>query len=255
MKRSCCIALLFAAVGLSVAQEYNCPEPNGIFADAEQCDLYYVCKKGIAKTELCADGLLFDDSIRNREKCVLPHGVNCGAREFVQEPILGIDKECERANGLFDHLDPAVCDKFVTCSNGTGHELPCTHPLVFDAGIGSCVRKANRSPDAKICDEAEAQGSLITVEGFTCPGKEVIGPHNLLLQHPIYPHPSDCQFFFTCYFGKDPNKFGCPSGQVFDAESLICKEAAEVPDCACWYNCPEDCPNNECESNCECSKK
>ncbi|QQP35631.1 Peritrophin-1, partial [Caligus rogercresseyi] len=226
MKRSCCIALLFAAVGLSVAQEYNCPEPNGIFADAEQCDLYYVCEKGIAKTELCEDGLLFDDSFATGRSACFPTE----------------DRQRVRASQRsLDHLDPAVCDKFVTCSNGTGHELPCTHPLVFDAGIGSCVRKANRSPDAKICDEAEAQGSLITVEGFL-PGKEVIGPHNLLTQHPVYPHPSDCQFFFTCYFGKDPNKFGCPSGQVFDAESLICKEAAEVPDCACWYNCPEDCP-------------
>jgi len=44
-----------------------------------------------AKAQLCPDGLLFDDTIRNREKCVLPHNVDCKKREFQQEPKEGID--------------------------------------------------------------------------------------------------------------------------------------------------------------------
>ena len=66
---------------------FQCPEPNGLFADAEQCDLYYVCEDNVARPELCEDGLLFDDSNRNKERCVLPHGVDCGKREFVQVRI------------------------------------------------------------------------------------------------------------------------------------------------------------------------
>ena len=66
--------------------EFNfvCPEKNGLFADEEQCDLYYVCIDNVATATLCKDGFLFDDTVRNHEKCVLPHGVNCGKREFVQ---------------------------------------------------------------------------------------------------------------------------------------------------------------------------
>ena len=75
---------------------FQCPEANGLFADAEQCDLYYTCEDNIAAPELCEDGLLFDDSNRNRERCKLPHGVDCGAREFVQEPQAGIDPRCPR---------------------------------------------------------------------------------------------------------------------------------------------------------------
>ena len=75
---------------------FDCPEPNGLFADPEQCDLYFVCEKGEPKVALCPDGLLFDTSIRNREKCVLPQNVDCGAREFVQEPTPGIDERCPR---------------------------------------------------------------------------------------------------------------------------------------------------------------
>lgn len=35
-----------------------------------------------------------------------------GYRAFVQEPQKGIDPRCPRANGFFDHEDPAVCNKF-----------------------------------------------------------------------------------------------------------------------------------------------
>merc|ERR1711993_196291 len=38
---------------------------------------------------------------------------------------------------------------------------------------------------------------LKTIEGFTCPGKETIGPQGLLQAHPVFPHPTDCQYFLT----------------------------------------------------------
>ena len=75
---------------------FRCPEPNGLFADPEQCDLYYECVDNVAAPELCEDGFLFDDSARNRERCKFPHGVDCGKREFVQEPQAGIDPRCVR---------------------------------------------------------------------------------------------------------------------------------------------------------------
>ena len=67
-----------------------------MFADPEQCDLYYECVDNVAAPELCEDGFLFDDSARNRERCKFPHGVDCGKREFVQEPQAGIDARCPR---------------------------------------------------------------------------------------------------------------------------------------------------------------
>ena len=32
---------------------------------------------------------------------------------FLEEPEVGIDPLCYRANGFFNHEDPAVCDKYV----------------------------------------------------------------------------------------------------------------------------------------------
>merc|ERR1712020_679991 len=97
---------------------FNCPEPNGLFADKEQCDLYYHCEDGRSTSILCPDGFLFDDSIRNHEKCVLPHNVDCGKREFVQAR----------------QEDPSVCNIFYNCDNGTVHEMTCPDTLIFDVG-------------------------------------------------------------------------------------------------------------------------
>ena len=63
---------------------FDCPEPNGLFADSEQCDLYYECNRGVATAKLCKDGYLFDDSKVNHESCKFPHGVQCGNRQFIQ---------------------------------------------------------------------------------------------------------------------------------------------------------------------------
>ena len=134
--------------------------------------------------------------------------------------------------------------------------MPCAAPLVFDVAIGACTRPEQASEEAKKCGGADGDPSglnLKTVEGFTCPGKEQVGPQGLLQAHPIFPHPSDCQYFFTCFFGKDPNKFGCPKGEVFSAQTLTCKDPEEVPECACWYDCGEDsrCPET-CNADCSC---
>jgi len=261
------VALVLALASFASAQDFEekafsgpsfqftCPEKNGLFADKEQCDLYYVCIDSKAEAKLCEDGYLFDDSVINREKCVLPHGVDCGDREFVQARAEGIDERCDRANGFFNHEDPQVCDKFYQCDNGTAHEMPCAFPLIFDVAIGACVRSEQASPEARQCngDGFDDESQLKVVDGFRCPGKEVIGPTGLLQAHPIFPHPSDCQFFFTCFFGKDPNKFGCTKGEVFDADSQVCKSPEEVRDCACWYDCGEksECPDS-CNADCSC---
>ena len=51
--------LLLLVVGSAVSQDYDyvdeCPEVNGFFADALQCDRYYECRDG----EVGGQGLVF----------------------------------------------------------------------------------------------------------------------------------------------------------------------------------------------------
>ena len=71
--------------------------------------------------------------------------------------------------------------------------------------------------------------------------------------HLYCPPSPDCQFFFTCFYGKEPNKLGCPKGQVYDAENYVCKTPEEVAECSCWYDCGENsrCPDS-CYADCSC---
>merc|ERR1712121_561776 len=125
---------------------FECPEPNGKFRDQEQCDLFYICRKGLATIEYCPEGLLFDDSIPNHEKC--------------------------------------VCNKYIQCDNGRAFEFPCPDPLIFDVKVGSCVRSEQASDLARLCD-----GEVFNeIDGFSCPGGDIVGPQNLLQAHPIHPH-------------------------------------------------------------------
>jgi len=250
------LVLVLALANIASAQNngdeapfFECPEPNGKFRDQEQCDLFYICRKEVATIEYCPEGLLFDDSIPNHEKCVLPHNVDCGTREFVQEPSPDRDEKCEKANGVFNHPDETVCDKYIQCDNGRAFEFPCPNPLIFDVKVGSCVRKEQASDLARLCD-----GEVFNeVDGFSCPGGDVVGPQNLLQAHPIHAHPTDCRYYFSCYHNKEPNKFGCSEGNVFDRLTQVCKPAEEVDECRCWYACPENsqCPD-DCNADCSC---
>ena len=58
---------------------------------------------------------------------------------------------------------------------------------------------------------------------------------------------------FYPFTDQEPNKFGCSEGNVFAADSQTCKPADEVPECRCWYACPEDsnCPD-DCNADCSC---
>ena len=58
----------------------ECPEPNGYFADAYQCDKYYECRDGKITEKLCPDGMVFNDFSPEHEKCDLPFNIDCSKR-------------------------------------------------------------------------------------------------------------------------------------------------------------------------------
>jgi len=65
----------------------QCPEPNGYFPDAEQCDKYYDCQDGKITEKLCPDGLVFNDFSPQHEKCDLPFGIDCSKRPKLRKQI------------------------------------------------------------------------------------------------------------------------------------------------------------------------
>merc|ERR1719431_842015 len=130
------------------APYFDCPETSGKFADNELCDKFYICRKGVATIEFCPEGLLFDTTIVNHEKCVFPHKVDCGDRNRVQITSPDIDNRCKNANGIFDWSrageEVGVCDKYIQCDDGRAFEFPCAGGLVLRRSRGEVPGSGGR---------------------------------------------------------------------------------------------------------------
>lgn len=67
-------------------QGFKCPaDRSGQFQHPTQCDKYYECDYGVATEKICPDGLVFDESIRLKNKCDQPFNVDCGDRTELRE--------------------------------------------------------------------------------------------------------------------------------------------------------------------------
>ncbi|XP_030748994.1 protein obstructor-E [Sitophilus oryzae] len=198
----------------------ECPEPNGFFADAEQCDKYYQCEEGAITEKLCPDGMVFNDYSTEYEKCDLPFNIDCSARPKLQTPQP--TEHCPRKHGYFAHEEKNICDKFYYCVDGKYNMIICPNGLVYNEKAGICSWP----------DEAKRKGCTSEeVFQFQCPKVN----ESEAATHPRYADPEDCQFFYVCINGDTPRRNGCKLGQVFDDVVKRCDWARNVPECADWY--------------------
>jgi hypothetical protein len=63
----------------------SCPEPNGRFPLAPQCDAYIECIDGVGEEKLCPEGLLFNPEARFNYPCGYPIDVQCLGRSALRE--------------------------------------------------------------------------------------------------------------------------------------------------------------------------
>jgi len=198
----------------------DCPEDNGFFADALQCDRYYECTDGEVSEHFCPDGLVFDEASTAYAKCGFPFSVDCTGRDERQpaQPSPG----CPHQHGYFPVPDETVCNKFNFCVDGVPNTITCAGGLIFDPEKGQCAYSDQTSRVG--C----TSGDLF---GFRCP-KESLGAR----EYSRHPDPEDCQFFYLCIEGK-ARRNGCGFGDVFDTVSLSCVRQDKVDGpCGNWYN-------------------
>lgn len=64
----------------------NCPEKNGRFPVASQCDAYIECVDGVGEQKLCPDGLLFNAKAPfTSYPCQYPPEVDCEGRSGLRK--------------------------------------------------------------------------------------------------------------------------------------------------------------------------
>lgn len=81
--------------------QFKCPNDKyGQYRDEVQCDKYYECVDGRATEKLCADGLVFDETIRLKNKCDQPFNVDCEDRIELRECYIFDQIDTNYANRL-----------------------------------------------------------------------------------------------------------------------------------------------------------
>ncbi|KAH1006022.1 hypothetical protein HUJ04_006904 [Dendroctonus ponderosae] len=139
-------------------------------------------------------------------------------------------KGCPRANGFYRHDDPQVCDKFFNCVDGKPIELPCPPGLIYDDVASTCAWPES---SGRQCTNSK-RDSLD--DGFSCPEGNVQGPDGRTLPHPTFAHPEDCDKFYICRNGVQPQKGYCANKTVYNEESFRCDDPANVPGCENYFS-------------------
>jgi len=198
--------------------ECEVSEDGYLVPDPVQCDRYLECTPHGKRIEsLCTDGYGLN---LQTGKCDLLSKVDCTDREKLQAPTgSGL---CPRLNGNFAVSSLISCSDYVDCREGQAFKQSCGYGAVFDPVLG-CVHP----------DQTTREGCTATeVFGFKCPkhdGKFRFGDHNRVA------HPTDCAYFYACLSTGQPRLLGCEEPTVFNPESGVCEEAANVPGCENYY--------------------
>lgn len=69
-------------------------------------------------------------------------------------------------------------------------------------------------------------------DGFECPNEGQVDSRGMLVDHPKFSHPEDCQKFYVCLNGVTPREQGCSDGTVYNEEQQKCDAPENVPG---WY--------------------
>uniref|UniRef100_T1J190 Chitin-binding type-2 domain-containing protein n=1 Tax=Strigamia maritima TaxID=126957 RepID=T1J190_STRMM len=198
----------------------QCPQANGRFPVPDQCDAYIICRDGIAETQLCPDGLVFNEKKTrvNSYPCDYPVDVECGTRTRIQSAQPS--EHCPHQYGLYSHEDVRNCGQFWNCAAGRAYLFDCPEGLAFNSETLRC----DWPDESPTCDPE-------VFLGFRCPPAtpELLEAN---LGNPRYSHPNECSKFYTCIDGIKPRLISCRSGFVFNPTLNACDDPENVPGCS-----------------------
>jgi len=111
--------------------------------------------------------------------------------------------------------------------------VPCPSGLIYDDYQGTCTWP--ESAQRQGCEKENRKKEKLP-DGFSCPDGEVLGNNGRPLPHPTFPHPDDCQKFYICRNGIQPQLGSCPPGTVYSETNLKCEDPEGVPGCEKWFD-------------------
>ncbi|ENN78822.1 hypothetical protein YQE_04722, partial [Dendroctonus ponderosae] len=137
--------------------------------------------------------------------------------------------KCPPKDGQYE--DSRQCDKYYECVDGEAVAKLCPDGLVFDP----LIRKRNKCDQPFNVDCGDRTELHILKDGFQCPKDSQKDANGVLVVHPKFAHPTDCQRFYVCLNGIEPRDLGCQVGEVYNEESQRCDAPENVAGCEDWY--------------------
>ncbi|KAF7494579.1 hypothetical protein SSS_02874 [Sarcoptes scabiei] len=138
---------------------------------------------------------------------------NLNQNSFTSSNVLNTVFQCVDDFGFYPHIKS--CDKYWACDNGTATLKTCGNGLVFD---DSDTRRENCAyPFSVDCgDRSDLEPPIST-------------PHCPRL-YGIFPDPSNCRIFYSCWNGE-ASRYECPPGLAYDDDQRVCVWADHVERC------------------------
>ncbi|KAL7301022.1 hypothetical protein TKK_0006294 [Trichogramma kaykai] len=192
-----------------------CPERNGRFPVASQCDAYIECVEGVPEQKLCPEGLVFNPEARFNNHCGYPIDVQCAGRSALQRAQPS--EECPHQYGYFKVGDRQNCGKFMNCVEGKAFTFDCPEGLAYNPKTYHCDW-----PDQ--VEECDTEAFL----RFTCP---TVGNALLAATTRFYASPHDCQHYYTCDENNRPRLHNCGANKAYNPLTSACDDADNVAGC------------------------
>ncbi|XP_021705322.1 probable endochitinase [Aedes aegypti] len=143
---------------------------------------------------------------------------------FGLSSVISQSQVCVGNVGVHSFPDPVVCNAYIVCVDETSIPMTCNEGLIFDLNILKC-----NYPDISVC-LPNLSASTTTTQSTptvvptpstlapTRPGEEPICPDRGLY---FYPHISDCQRYYKCFYGK-LYVLSCPFSLFWNQDIQFC---------------------------------
>merc|ERR1712059_9684 len=187
-----------------------CPDSEFtyIIPHPEQCDAFYLCKRGVRSYRVCPPGLIF--SVLQVE-CRAPLELDCRERPYFQQtrPTATPRKEEVRPTETPEQKEvgPTTTPRL----EEVGPTTTLRQDVIEENSSFDSSREENPVPGQNFEDTPLAS-SLDTNPIPQCPDS---------LNTYLIPHPAQCDAFFLCQRGSIETRL-CPDGLIFSVKRATC---------------------------------
>ncbi|XP_062565925.1 uncharacterized protein LOC134228158 [Armigeres subalbatus] len=173
------------------------------------CNQYYLCVEEIGHSQICPDGLWFDEL---RQTCDRSDNVYCPLGASTSAPTL--ESRCFGVQDLSFINDDEYCYRFFQCKNGVPYPMICSGDLWFAEESQQCLSKDQVTCEA--ADRPEVDPPTDDICAGITNGRQVL-------------HPQFCNQFYVC-IDQVGFRQVCPLGLWFEEDRQSCVNPEQV-DC------------------------